>query len=55
MVVDFSKELYGMDDEQLKLVASRVRDGDLSEVLRIYEKELKVSRGRACALCSFLC
>lgn len=43
MVVSFSSEMYGMSDEQLQQVARRVKNGDLSEVLKIYESEMKVS------------
>lgn len=43
MVVAFSSEKYGMQGVDLEAVARRVRAGDLSEVLKIYEEELKVS------------
>lgn len=43
MVADFSAEKYGLTGPALEEVANRVREGDLSNVLRIYETELKVS------------
>ncbi|PWN35293.1 NCA2-domain-containing protein [Meira miltonrushii] len=41
MVSDFSAEKYGISGPELDEVAARVREGDLTTVLRIYETELK--------------
>lgn len=41
MVSDFSAEKYGISGPELDEVAARVREGDLTTVLRIYEAELK--------------
>lgn len=41
MVSDFSAEKYGISGPELEEVAARVREGDLTTVLRIYEAELK--------------
>lgn len=41
MVSDFSAEKYGLSGPQLEQVAARVREGDLTNVLKIYEDELK--------------
>lgn len=41
MVSDFSAEKYGITGPELEEVAARVREGDLTTVLRIYEAELK--------------
>lgn len=46
MVSDFSAEKYGLSGPELQQVAVRVREGDLTTVLRIYETELKVSEVR---------
>lgn len=41
MVLDFSKEKYKVSDTDLADMASRVRQGDLSSVLKVYETEMK--------------
>lgn len=41
MVSEFSAEKYGLSGAELDQVAARVREGDLTTVLRIYETELK--------------
>lgn len=43
MVLDFDREVYKMDDAQLAQISSKVRDGDLSEVLKAWETDIKVS------------
>lgn len=42
MVVGFAKDHLHLSDEDLSLVASNVREGDISILLREYEKEIKV-------------
>lgn len=43
MVVEFASEKQTLSPSELAALSSRVREGDLSEVLRVYEQELKVS------------
>lgn len=43
MVVDFGREYYGLDEYQVAILVQQVRDGDVSAVLKAYEKEIKVS------------
>ena len=47
MVTEFSSEKYGLQGAELEAVTQRVREGDLTTVLKIYESELKV--GVVCA------
>lgn len=42
MVLDFDREVYKMNDAQLARVSSKLRDGDLSEVLQAWETDIKV-------------
>lgn len=42
MVTEFSAEKYGLKGVQLDAVTQKVREGDLTTVLKIYENELKV-------------
>lgn len=42
MVVDFDREVYGYRDQQLADAKLRVREGDLSEVLKAWEQDIKV-------------
>ena len=44
MVTEFSAEKYGLKGAQLDAVTQKVREGDLTTVLKIYESELKVRR-----------
>jgi nuclear-control-of-ATPase protein 2 len=44
MVTEFSAEKYGLRGAELDNVTQRVREGDLTTVLKIYESELKVCR-----------
>ncbi|KDN40157.1 NCA2-domain-containing protein [Tilletiaria anomala UBC 951] len=41
MVTDFSAEKYSLSLQELEQVAAKVKEGDLTHVLRIYEAELK--------------
>jgi nuclear-control-of-ATPase protein 2 len=41
MVSEFSAEKYGLQGSELEAVAKKVREGDLTNVLKIYETELK--------------
>ncbi|RUP48836.1 ATP synthase regulation protein NCA2-domain-containing protein [Jimgerdemannia flammicorona] len=41
MVVDFGREHYHFDDDQIAVLIQQVRDGDVSAVLRAYESEIK--------------
>ncbi len=41
MVVDFSKEKYSLSPSELDAVAARVKEGDLTHVLKVYESEMK--------------
>lgn len=43
MVTEFSAEKYGLHGAELDAVTQKVREGDLTTVLKIYESELKVS------------
>lgn len=43
MVVDFARDQYGMGDEELKVLAEKVRVGDLTSVLRVWEADIKVN------------
>ena len=42
MVLDFGKQHYHMGAEQLQVVSQAVHNGDISMIMRAYEKELKV-------------
>lgn len=44
MVTEFSAEKYGLRGAELDAVTQKVREGDLTTVLKIYESELKVSQ-----------
>lgn len=41
MVTDFTAEKYGTSGAELQAVAARVREGDLTQVLKVYETEMK--------------
>ncbi|KAK4705974.1 nuclear control of ATPase protein 2, partial [Phenoliferia sp. Uapishka_3] len=41
MVIDFGRDQYGLGEEQLKGLAEKVRAGDLTSVLRVWEKDIK--------------
>lgn len=41
MVTDFSREKYDLSNEELQAIAAKVKEGDLTHVLKIYEEELK--------------
>nr|BAK01113.1 predicted protein [Hordeum vulgare subsp. vulgare] len=41
MVTDFTKDKYGTTGAELQAIASRVREGDLTQVLKVYEAEMK--------------
>ncbi|GAK63655.1 NCA2-domain-containing protein [Moesziomyces antarcticus] len=41
MVTDFTKDKYGTSGAELQAIASRVREGDLTQVLKVYEAEMK--------------
>lgn len=41
MVIDFAKE-RNCTSEELESISNRVKDGDISIVLKLYEQELKV-------------
>lgn len=41
-MVDFGRDEYKMSEEELKLLANKVRVGDLTDVLRVWEKDIKV-------------
>jgi nuclear-control-of-ATPase protein 2 len=43
MVTEFSSEKYGLKGPELEAVTQKVREGDMTTVLKIYESELKVS------------
>ena len=42
MVVDFGRDEYKMSEEELRILANKVRVGDLTDVLRVWEKDIKV-------------
>jgi hypothetical protein len=42
MVLDFVRDQRQLNDEEIVNLTYRIRDGDLSMVLRVYEQELKV-------------
>jgi nuclear-control-of-ATPase protein 2 len=44
MVVDLGRDYYHMSELELDGLAQKVRRGDMEEVLRLYEKEMKVRR-----------
>ncbi|KAL1923533.1 uncharacterized protein VTP21DRAFT_8513 [Calcarisporiella thermophila] len=41
MVMNFARQHYHLSDAELDTIAQRVRDGDMSLVLRVYESEIK--------------
>lgn len=41
MVTDFTADKYGTSGAELQAVAARVREGDLTPVLKVYENEMK--------------
>lgn len=41
MVADFTADKYGTSGADLEAVAARIREGDLTQVLKVYEKEMK--------------
>lgn len=41
MVTDFTADKYGTSGPELQAVAARVREGDLTQVLKVYEAEMK--------------
>ncbi|KAG0145158.1 hypothetical protein CROQUDRAFT_79035 [Cronartium quercuum f. sp. fusiforme G11] len=41
MTLDFGRERFGWDDDQAGKVAASVREGDLTEVLRVWENEIR--------------
>lgn len=42
MVADFGRDVYSYNDDQMRSVACRVKEGDLSDVMRVWENEIKV-------------
>lgn len=42
MVLDFVRDQRQLNEEEIVNLTYRIRDGDLSMVLRVYEQELKV-------------
>lgn len=44
MVIDFDREVYKMSDSELAQIKTNLRDGDLSEVLKAWENDIKVRR-----------
>ena len=42
MVLDFARDQNQLSQEEIINLSNRIRDGDLSVVLRVYEQELKV-------------
>jgi len=43
MVRDLGRDYYHLQGEELTALGEKVRSGDMEEVLRVYENELKVS------------
>jgi nuclear-control-of-ATPase protein 2 len=42
MVVEFGRDEYKMGDEELRLLGEKVRQGDLTSVLKVWEQDIKV-------------
>jgi nuclear-control-of-ATPase protein 2 len=42
MVADFARDQYHLDDAQIEELTKRVREGDLTMVLRAWEQDIKV-------------
>lgn len=42
MVMDLGRDYYKMSGQELDALGDRVKQGDMTEVLRVYEKELQV-------------
>ena len=42
MVLDFERDQRQLSNEEMITLFNRIRDGDLSMVLKVYEQELKV-------------
>ena len=42
MVAEFGRDTYGYNEEQMMAAAQKVREGDMTPVLKMYEKDLKV-------------
>lgn len=45
--MDFGRDEYKMSEEQLKELANKVRVGDLTDVLRVWEQDIKVRHSLA--------
>jgi nuclear-control-of-ATPase protein 2 len=41
MVVDFGRDVYKLDDAQLEALRAKVQSGDMEEVLKAYENEIR--------------
>lgn len=42
MVLDLGRDYYHMSPPELDQLSSKIKAGDMEEVLRVYEKELQV-------------
>lgn len=42
MVLDLGRDYYHLSGSALDALGEKVRNGDMEEVLRVYEKEMKV-------------
>lgn len=42
MVVDFGRDEYKLSGTELEALRAQVRDGDMTAVLRAWEKDIKV-------------
>lgn len=47
MVVQFAKEHYSLSDQEIVQLGNKVRDGDMSVILRAYENEIKVNNSKS--------
>ena len=43
MVIDLGRDYYHMSPPELDALGDKIRNGDMEDVLRVYEKELQAS------------
>ncbi len=43
MVIDLGRDYYHMSPPELEALGDKIRNGDMEDVLRVYEKELQAS------------
>jgi hypothetical protein len=54
MVLDLGKDHYHLQGEALNALGEKVRHGNMEDVLKVYEAEMKASRYAPCARPTFV-